>query len=206
MPTFEHELRISAQGYPTVAGVDEVGRGPLAGPVVAAAVILDPVLGVLPWLAGVDDSKKLAAQAREDIYPIILEKAKGVGVGAASNEEIDGMGIGPASRLAMARAVKSLPEQPSHLLVDYVPLGETGIPFFSLVRGDSKCYTIAAASIVAKVTRDRLMMEADDRYPGYGFSQHKGYATAGHRRRLMELGPSPIHRRSFSLKQRLPGI
>lgn len=206
MPTFEHEFRISAQGFPTVAGVDEAGRGPLAGPVVAAAVLLKPALGVPPWMAEVDDSKKLTTRDREGIYPIILEGAAGVGVGAASNEEIDRVGIAPACRLAMVRAVEQLPEEPSHLLVDYVQLTELGIPCFSLAKGDSLCYSIAAASIVAKVTRDRLMMEADLEYPGYGFSRHKGYATLAHRHRLLELGPSPIHRRSFSLKTRLPGM
>ena len=206
MPSFEHELRISAQGFPTVAGVDEVGRGPLAGPVVAAAVLLKPALGVPPWLAEVDDSKKLTARARERLYPLILEGAAGVGVGSVSSEEVDSMGIAPACRLAMVRAVEQLPEEPSHLLVDYVALEELGIPCFSLAKGDSLCYSIAAASIVAKVTRDRLMTEADLEYPGYGFSRHKGYATLAHRRSLLELGPSPIHRRSFSLKARLPGM
>ena len=206
MPTFEHELRISAQGFPTVAGVDEAGRGPLAGPVVAAAVLLRPALGVPPWLAEVDDSKKLAAQARERMYPLIMEGAAGVGLGSVSSEEIDSVGIAPACRLAMVRAVKDLPEEPSHLLVDYVPLNELGIPCFSLAKGDSLCYSIAAASIVAKVSRDWLMVEADLEYPGYGFSRHKGYATLVHRHRLLELGPSPIHRRSFSLKSRLPGM
>ncbi len=206
MPTFEHELRISAQGFPTVAGVDEVGRGPLAGPVVAAAVLLKPAMGVPPWLAEVDDSKVLTARARERMYPMILDGAAGVGVGSASNEEIDRVGIAPACRLAMVRAVEALPEEPSHLLVDYVQLKELGIPCFSLSKGDSLCYSIAAASIVAKVTRDRLMMDADTEYPGYGFANHKGYATLAHRRSLLELGPSPIHRKSFGLKTRLPGM
>ena len=206
MPTFEHELRISAQGFPTVAGVDEVGRGPLAGPVVAAAVLLEPALGVPRWLAEVDDSKVLTSRARERIYPLILDGAAGVGVGSASSDEIDSVGIAPACRLAMVRAVKDLPQEPAHLLVDYVLLEELGIPCFSLAKGDSLCYSIAAASIVAKVTRDRLMTEAELEYPGYRFSRHKGYATLAHRRCLFELGPSPIHRRSFSLKTRLPGM
>lgn len=183
-----------------------MGRGPLAGPVVAAAVLLKPSLGVPPWLAQVDDSKVLTVRARERMYPLILQGASGVGIGSASNDEIDRIGIAPACKLAMFRAVEALPERPSHLLVDYVQLKELGIPCFSLAKGDSLCYSIAAASIVAKVTRDRFMTEADSAYPGYGFSRHKGYATLAHRRSLLELGPSPIHRRSFTLKARLPGM
>ena len=204
MPSFERELDLLSQGYYPIAGIDEAGRGPLAGPVVAGAVILDPDQPTLSWLRQVDDSKKLTPKARERAFAEINSRALGVGVGIGSCEEIDRLGISPATRLAMARAVGNLPVKPSHLLVDYVPLTEPGIPFLSLVRGDSICYTIAAASIVAKVTRDRMMVEADAVYPGYGFSQHKGYPTLQHRRLLAELGPCPIHRRSFALQPRLP--
>ncbi len=206
MPTFGHELELLARRYSPVAGVDEAGRGPLAGPVVAAAVILDPKQGELPWLNHVDDSKKLSPKARERAYADIMKEALGVGVGMGTTEEVDSVGIGPATRLAMVRAIESLPVKPAHLLIDYVPLREAGIPFTSLVKGDSKCFTIAAASIVAKVTRDRMMVEADAEYPGYGFSQHKGYGTLEHRRMLLEHGPCPIHRRSFTLKLRTSEI
>ena len=204
MPTFDLERPLQRQGFPLVAGVDEAGRGPLAGPVVAAAVIFPAHLFssgdgecVPSWLIGVDDSKKLTPTQRTSALEEIEAHAASFSVGMSTHEEIDSWGIAPATRRAMKRAIYNLPLQPSYLLIDFLELPECGIPFQSMPRGDSLCYSIAAASIVAKVTRDRLMEEADATYPGYGFSKHKGYATAQHLRLLALRGPSPIHRRTF---------
>ena len=199
MPDFTREQRLQQQGYPLVAGVDEAGRGPLAGPVVAAAVILPPDLsGAEPWLAMLDDSKRLSRSQRERAVGIVETHALCIGVGQVGPEEIDFLGIGPANIQAMMRAVADLLVQPSYLLLDYVPLKQCAFPFEPVVKGDRLSYSIAAASNVAKVTRDRLMRQADDLYPGYAFARHKGYATAHHLARLRELGPCGIHRRSFA--------
>ena len=226
MPTFEMESWLGRQGLYPVAGVDEAGRGPLAGPVVAAAVILPSVVlatnqGCLPnWLHLVDDSKALTRAQRQTALEQIATHAVGIGSGMATPQEIDSNGIGEATRWAMRRAVDNLPIRPSSLLIDYfhpdhrtwtlkdiayrksslssrAKLPDCDIPFHALAHGDSLCYSVAAASIVAKVTRDRLMEDADISYPGYGFPRHKGYGTADHLRLLASLGPSPIHRRSF---------
>jgi ribonuclease HII len=206
LPTFDLELELQRQGFSLVAGVDEVGRGPLAGPVVAAAVVLPPEDPGSDWLLLVDDSKALTPLRRRKALNHIEARATAIGLGMATHREIDFQGIGNATRSAMLRAVDNLRSQrdadevirPSHLLIDFVKLPECGIPFLAMARGDSLSYSIAAASIVAKVTRDRLMEEAEAMYPGYGFSQHKGYPTPHHLRRLGLLGPSPIHRHSFS--------
>ena len=199
MPDLSLELRLLAQGYELVAGVDEAGRGPLAGPVVSAAVILPPGLtGAEPWLDLLDDSKALSPSQRERAVDAVRRYALAVGLGQASPEEIDNLGIGQATILAMFRAVADLAVRPAHLLLDYVPLRECSMPFQCIVRGDSISYSIAAASNVAKVTRDRWMREADVLFPGYSFAQNKGYPTAYHRSRLRELGPCSIHRRSFA--------
>ncbi len=198
-PSLEAERRLWALGYFYVAGLDEAGRGPWAGPVVAAAVVLPSGREDLEEaLAGVDDSKRLSASARERLYERIQSIALGVGVGMASHEEIDAMGIVPATRLAMRRALAALPHMPDYLLLDHLRLPEVNIPQESFTRGDSRVLSIAAASIIAKVTRDRIMEELDARYPGYGFAQHKGYGTAAHRQALARLGPSPIHRRTWA--------
>jgi len=199
MPDLSLELRLRAQGYELVAGVDEAGRGPLAGPVVSAAVILPPSLtGSEPWLGLLDDSKVLSAAQRERAVDAVHENALAVGVGQVGPEEIDQMGIGQATIQAMMMAVANLPVKPAHLLLDYVPIRECPLPFQSIIRGDSASYSIAAASNVAKVTRDCLMREADALFPGYLFARNKGYPTAQHRSRLRELGPCSIHRRSFA--------
>ena len=195
-PTWAEERRLIQEGYSLIAGVDEVGRGPLAGPVIAAAVILDPDADVQCY-DQLRDSKALSPAQRERLAPLISEAALGVGIGAAGPEEIDALGIVPATRAAMARAVASLSVQPGHLLIDAVPLPEAGIPFRALIKGDARCRSIAAASIVAKVARDRLMLQEDVSHPGYGFANHKGYATPEHLECLARLGPCPIHRRSF---------
>ena len=202
MPTFELEADLNGRGFSLVAGVDEAGRGPLAGPVVAAAVIFPPELfsrpdGSLPWWIGlVDDSKALTPAQRERALESI-EAHSSTGLGMATPDEIDSLGIAEANRLAMVRALEDLRTRPTYVLIDYMKLPECGIPFNALPHGDSLSYSIAAASIVAKVTRDKLMVEADAVYPGYGFARHKGYPTALHLRTLAERGPCRIHRRSF---------
>jgi ribonuclease HII len=181
-----------------IAGVDEAGRGPLAGPVTAGAVILPPNLsGNEAWLQEVDDSKRLTPTRRESAAAAIRHHALAWSVRGVSSGEIDRIGIGPAVLQAMMTAVAALRPAPDALLLDWVHITECPLPFQRIVRGDRKSLSIAAASILAKVARDREMQLADLEYPGYGFAQHKGYATAAHIRRLRERGPCPIHRRSF---------
>jgi ribonuclease HII len=191
---YEESLR--RQGL-TVAGIDEAGRGPLAGPVVAAAVIFRAGT----FITGVDDSKKLTPRARAGLFDQIMSRAAAVGVGSVDNTVIDDINILNATFLAMDRAVGSLGLRPGYLIIDgnlFRPGAATsGIPFTTIVGGDGECFSIAAASIVAKVTRDRLMEELDREYPGYGFARHKGYGTADHREAILRLGQCPIHRRSF---------
>lgn len=192
-PHHRYERQILAQGLSPVCGVDEAGRGPLAGPVVACAVIL-PEKGAP---RGLDDSKNLTEAAREKLMSRILARCE-VGIGMAEPEEIDRMNILAASLMAMSRAVAALPRPPAHALIDgnrspILPCQHTLI-----IKGDAKSRSIAAASIVAKVTRDRLMNAAHIRFPGYGFAQNKGYPTAFHREAVKSLGPCPLHRRSFA--------
>jgi len=191
----EDELRL--QGYELVAGVDEVGRGALAGPVVAAAVIL-PVPADQPWLGLVRDSKQLSAGRRESLFDLINDGALAVGLGIISNEVIDSVNILQATRLAMIAAVDGLPRRPGFLLIDRLGLSQCPIPQRGITGGDRCCLSIACASIVAKVTRDRMMVKMDSEYPGYGFARHKGYGTAGHLSSLLSLGPSPVHRKYFA--------
>lgn len=193
---FEHEA--VAEGYaPVICGVDEAGRGPLAGPVCAAAVILPMDLEI----EGLNDSKKLTEKRREALYDIILNKAVAYGIAFASEKEIDEINILQATFLAMRRAVEQLNAKPSLVLVDGNRAPELGeLPVKTIVKGDSLSANIAAASILAKVTRDRLMVELDGTYPQYGFSVHKGYGTKAHYAALTERGPCPIHRRSFLKK------
>lgn len=197
VPTFTEEEKLIAQGYKLIAGVDEVGRGPLAGPVVAAAVIL-PLEERPSWLGKVRDSKQLTPSQRESIFDRIMESGIAFGVGVVSHEVIDEWGIAPATRLAMRRAIEKLSTRPDYLLIDYMRLPGIRIPQKGVVDGDSICFSIAAASIVAKVTRDRQMVELDGQFPGYGLAQHKGYGTAEHLEALQRLGPCPIHRKSFT--------
>ena len=179
-----------------LAGVDEAGRGPLAGPVCAAAVILPRGLVI----NGLNDSKKLTEKKREELYADIRDKAIGYGIAFASVEEIEENNILNATYLAMTRALEQLPVAPDLALID--GNRASGIPYRTrcMVKGDASCADIAAASILAKVTRDRLMTELAEQYPGYGFEKHKGYGTAAHYAALRELGPSPIHRMSFLRK------
>ena len=197
MPTFDLELALQRQGFSLVAGIDEVGRGPLAGPVVSAAVILPPMRPESSWLSLVNDSKALTPVQRRNALKQIEDHATGIGLGMATAEEIDSEGIVRATKWSMRRAVGNLATRPSCLLIDFVQLPECGMPFYSLAHGDRLSFSIAAASIVAKVSRDRLMEEMDGAYPGYGFSRHKGYPTPQHLRQLALLGPSPMHRFSF---------
>ncbi len=198
-PDLSQEAIFWAQGYRLVAGVDEAGRGPWAGPVAAGAVILPPgELQLTAALAGVRDSKQLTPERRDALYDVIHAVALSVGVALVSAARIDEMGIVPATRLAMAQAIARLDPPADGLLIDYLRLPHILLPQRSIPQGDEACLSIAAASIVAKVTRDRLMIELDARYPGYGFARHKGYGTPQHRGALERLGPCAIHRRSFA--------
>jgi ribonuclease HII len=198
-PGLDEELALVSQGYRLVAGVDEAGRGAWAGPVYAAAVILPLERRDLSdALKGVADSKQLSPQRRETLLKVILDVALSVGVGAASADEIDERGILPATRLAMGRAIDDLTPAPEILLIDYVQLPEVALPQRSLPKADQLCLAVAAASIVAKVSRDQWMVELHKTYPGYGFARHKGYGTAAHRSALARLGPSSVHRMSWA--------
>jgi len=195
----DEELALVSQGYRLVAGVDEAGRGAWAGPVYAAAVILP--LGrrdLSDALKGVADSKQPSPRRRQTLLEVVLDVALSVGVGAASVGEIDERGILPATRLAMGRAIDDLAPAPEILLIDYVQLPEVALPQRSLPKADQLCLSVAAASIVAKVSRDRLMLTLEEEYPGYGFARHKGYGTAAHRSALARLGPSSVHRMSWA--------
>ena len=195
-PSFAEEKILEAQGYQHIAGIDEAGRGALAGPVVAAAVIL-PCRIDAPWLIQVKDSKQLSPVVREHLFHNIHEIAVSVGIGMATNEVIDSQGIVEATRLAMKLAVDQLSPPPQSLLIDYMLLPDVPLPQKGITNGDSLCFSIACASIMAKVSRDQLMIELDRIYPGYGLAQHKGYNTKKHFTCLYQLGPSPIHRQSF---------
>jgi len=195
-PDLAEERTLMAQGYRYIAGVDEAGRGSLAGPVVAAAVILPGDISA-PWLDQVRDSKQLSPARREFLFGHIQEAAISVGVGAVSHEIIDARGIVGATRLAMKLAVDRLSAPPEFVLIDYMYLPEVFLPQKGITHGDCHCFSIACASIMAKVSRDAMMRELDGDYPGYGLARHKGYGTEGHLACLYRLGPSPIHRRSF---------
>ncbi|MFI5395286.1 MAG: ribonuclease HII [Candidatus Binatia bacterium] len=198
------ERRLWSTGIIHVAGVDEVGVGPLAGPVLAAAVILPQGAS----LRGVDDSKKLTAALREELAAKIRAVAIGVGIGIVEPEEIDRLNIYRAALEAMRKAVTALPIAPEHVLVDARRIPSLTMAQTPLIKGDSRSYSIAAASIIAKVARDRIMRELDQRYPQYGFRDHMGYGTAQHLTAIHRYGPSPVHRRSFApvRELRLPGM
>src|SRR5258708_5413177 len=197
--TVEEELALFEQGYSFVAGLDEAGRGCLAGPVVAAAVILQlDDADVLIGLYGVRASKQITAQARERLYSVIMHHALAVSVGFGSVELIDQRNILQATKCAMRSALTQLSLSPHALLLDALLLHDIPLPQRSLIKGDARCLSIAAASIIAKVTRDRLMLELHEQYPHYGFDQHKGYGTPAHLAALREHGVTPIHRQSFA--------
>ena len=187
-----YEKELYTQGIQLIAGVDEVGRGPLAGPVVAAAVIL-PKACKIP---GLNDSKKIPKSKHKEIYEVVLQNAIAIGIGVKDNQVIDQVNIYEATKLAMMEAIGQLEPQPQHLLIDAMRL-DLPISQTSIIKGDANSLSIAAASIVAKVTRDQMMEEFDKEYPGYDFAQNAGYGTAKHLAGLDKLGVTPIHRRSF---------
>lgn len=191
--TYEYEHELKSKGYEMICGIDEAGRGPLAGPVFAAAVILPEGLEDL----GINDSKKLSEKKRDALYDLIREKAIAYSVASASEKEIDEINILNATFLAMKRAIDGLSVRPDIALVDGNRKPGTGIEEFTLIKGDAKSISIAAASILAKVSRDRCLLELDKAYPEYQFAQHKGYPTKLHYEMLKEHGISPVHRLSF---------
>ncbi|MCL5958063.1 MAG: ribonuclease HII [Chloroflexi bacterium] len=213
VPTYQEEMDLHRQGYHLIAGVDEAGRGSLAGPVVAAAVVLPLGLHSPDHfspssssrntieqnpLSGLRDSKQMTATARESVYAKIIDVAEGVGIGIVAHTTIDLFGIAAASRIAMRTAINKLPCHPEFLLVDGFRLPDVDIPQKHLIKGDGRSFSIAAASVVAKVTRDRLMIDLDRHFPVYGFAHNKGYGTSLHFQALERDGPCPLHRRSFS--------
>jgi ribonuclease HII len=198
-PDLVLELALHNAGIAIIAGIDEAGRGAWAGPVVAAAIVLPLERSDLKnELDGVRDSKLLNSPQRRHWAGQILEIASTIGVGQATAEEVDTLGLILATRTAMTRALHELDLSPDHLLIDHILLPESELPQTALPRGDAIVLSIAAASIIAKVTRDTIMIELDERYPGYGFPQHKGYGTSAHQQALAVLGPTPVHRRSFT--------
>lgn len=193
---WEIENRHFAEGFHLICGVDEAGRGPLAGPVCAAAVILPANLEI----PGLTDSKKLSDKRRRELYPVIIEQAVAYGIGFASHEEIDQINILQATFLAMERAIAQLNVKPDLALIDGNRQKDFGLPVKTVVKGDSLSASIAAASVLAKVTRDDVMLEMAQQYPGYGFEIHKGYGTKAHYEALRNIGASPIHRMTFLKK------
>lgn len=204
-PTLIEEEKLEAEGYRLIAGIDEVGRGALAGPVAAAAVILSHPAEA-PWLSLVRDSKQLTAARRRFLSQRIREGALGIGIGLVSHRIIDEQGIIMATRLAMRLAVEQLPQQPDFLLIDQMKLPGLSLPQRGIIGGDRLCLSIACASIIAKVARDRLMEEQDALYPGYGFHSNKGYGSPAHLEALQRLGPCDLHRRSFAPVRDLPAL
>ena len=190
----EMEKDFYDRGVNYIAGIDEAGRGPLAGPVVVACVLLPKA----SMIEGVNDSKKVSENKREKLYDLIIQEAISYGVGIVYQEEIDEINILQATKKALTMAVTQMETKPNIIIVDALNGIDTlGIPYKSIIKGDAKCYSIAAASIIAKVTRDRIMREWDKVYPEYGFAAHKGYGTAKHIAAIKEYGPCPIHRRTF---------
>jgi ribonuclease HII len=198
-PDLVFEAALWAAGVSRVAGIDEAGRGPLAGPVTAAVVILPPEANLVKQLAGVRDSKQMTPQQRQVASIRIRENAQDYAVGFAEAAEIDMLGILPATRLAAWRALQALATPPEHLLLDYLFLPEVELPQTALTKGDCRSLSIAAASVLAKTARDARLVAMEQEYPGYGFARHKGYGTAVHREALLRLGLCPQHRRSFRL-------
>jgi len=200
-PDLSFELPLWTSGLTAVGGLDEAGRGAWAGPVSAAVVVLPAAAagdGLLERLHGVRDSKQMTAHQRACWAELIRGEAAAWGVGFAEADEVDALGIVPATRLAMSRAITACGCPVQHLLVDALRLPEWNLPQQALIKGDARCLSIAAASVLAKTARDRLLQELDDQYPGYGFGRNKGYGTAVHRAALEALGPCPLHRQSYA--------
>ena len=196
MTIWEFDESVREEGYPIVAGIDEAGRGPLCGPVCAAAVILPPNIEI----PGLNDSKKLSDKKRRELYPVIKEQAIAYGIAFVDHQTIDEINILQATYLAMERAINKLSVKPELALIDGNRAKDFGIPVQTVVHGDSLSASIAAASVLAKVTRDDLMLQMAEEYPGYGFEIHKGYGTKAHYAALTEKGPCPIHRMTFLKK------
>lgn len=193
MPDYSFELAARDAGYRHVCGIDEAGRGPLSGPVVAAACVLEPGTEI----PGLNDSKKLTPKKRDLLYDLVIERATDFAVGFATPEEVDSINILNATMLAMRRAIAALKVSADYALVDGNSIRDYPIPARAIIKGDSLSMSVAAASILAKVTRDRLCLEDDRQYPMYGFAKHKGYGTAEHIAALRTYGPCPIHRKTF---------
>jgi ribonuclease HII len=206
VPTREEEMALLRQGYCFIAGLDEAGRGCLAGPVVAAAVILPLADDHVVYFAGVRDSKQLAPHVREHLYQVIMQHAVAVGVGIGPVELIEERNILQATKYAMRCALAQLSTPPQALLLDALLLPDILLPQRAIIKGDCSCLSIASASIIAKVTRDRLMVQLHEQYPTYGFAQHKGYGTEAHLAALREYGVTPIHRRTFAPVRELLGL
>ncbi|HLI69211.1 MAG TPA: ribonuclease HII [Ktedonobacteraceae bacterium] len=206
LPTIEEEIALLGQGYSFVAGLDEAGRGCLAGPVVAAAVMLPLNEEISMLLEGVRDSKQLTAQARERLFKVIQQHALSIGVGIGSVELIDRCNILQATKQAMKDALAQISPAPQALLLDALHLRDVPLPQRALIKGDQRSLSIAAASVIAKVTRDRLMLQLHQEYPEYGFAQHKGYGTPAHLAALSAYGATPHHRQSFAPVRALHGL
>ena len=190
----ELEERLYSEGTKYICGIDEAGRGPLAGPVVVGAVIMPKD----SFIEGINDSKKISENKREKLYDIITKEAISYSVGIISQNTIDEINILNATKLGVKKALEGLDVRPDTILIDALKGMDTlGIPYMSIIKGDAKCYSIAAASIIAKVTRDRLMRQWDEVYPDYGFSKHKGYGTKEHIEKIKKFGPCLLHRKSF---------
>ncbi len=203
IPDLEFEIHLWEAGFKVIGGLDEAGRGAWAGPVGAAVVVLPADKTIMKTLSGVRDSKKMTPRQRDIWAERIREEAVMWGVGFADHLEIDAYGIVPATKMAMKRAIEGINTILDYLLIDAVKLTEMSIPQSILIRGDSRSLSIAAASILAKTGRDRIMIEMDTTYPEYGFARHKGYGTAFHRKALDKLGPTVIHRKSYTPIKRL---
>lgn len=196
-PTLEYEKQLWGDGFRIVAGLDEAGRGAWAGPVYAAAVVLPTDTRMIDLLNGVRDSKRMTLLQRNRWRRCIQSASISWTIGSATHEEIDKLGIVPATSLAMRRAIDEMTYEPTYLLVDYIEISNCACPQISLTKGDCRSLSIAAASVLAKTARDAYMVKLDQRFPGYGFARHKGYGTRQHRTALTKLGPCPVHRYSF---------
>lgn len=198
IPDLEHEQKLWQQGVQSIAGIDEAGRGALAGPVVAAAVIIPPFSRLEGLWSEVRDSKQLSPTKRQELEIAIQKQSLAWGVGAVNSEDIDQLGIAVATKEAMLAAIRALHVRPSYLLIDWVKLPEAAVPQQSLIKADERIASVSAASILAKVHRDRLMIEYAEQFPDYGFAGHKGYGAATHMAAIAKYGACPIHRRSFA--------
>ena len=191
---YELEEKLYDEGFHLICGVDEAGRGPLAGPLVVAACILPPFLRI----EGINDSKQLSAKKRKELYKVIVKNALAYKIVFVTEEDVDSLNIYQATKKGMLMAIAGLKNKPDYALIDAMPLGELEIPHNSIIHGDARCASVAAASILAKVTRDEYMEKMDIKYPNYGFKKHKGYGTKAHMQALEKYGPCKIHRKSFA--------